>query len=148
MEEENRPYRRLTIEWYKDLEAGTFLAKIIFEGEGIREGRRETVLTFSVNENVNSNLLTPSELAKILNNDSFDPLVDQLINYIGAELIRSILTETKNMSVINNFISGFITVMAEVMAKGTMVFDANKLKAMVEEDKRREPGSNKEAGEP
>jgi hypothetical protein len=144
IEEENRPYRRLTIEWYRDLETGTFLAKLTVEGESVREGKREAVFTLSGNEKIDIDSLTPSELARILNSDSIDPL----INYIGAELVRSILRETKNRSVIDDFISGFIEVMAEVMARGAMVFDANKLKAMIEEDKGREPGSNKGAAEP
>jgi len=45
--EENRPYRRVTLEWYRDLETGTFLLKMVAEGEGIKGGRREVTFTLS-----------------------------------------------------------------------------------------------------
>ncbi len=130
--EENRPYRRVVLEWYRDLEAGTFLAKLTVEGEGIKEGKREAVFTFLGNEKANIGLLTPGRLVEVLNNGSID-YIGPLINYIGNELFRSILMETENMSVIDDFINVFIEVMAEVIARSAMVFDANKLRAMVEE---------------
>jgi len=45
--EEDRPYRRVVLEWYRDLEAGTFLLKLVAEGEGVKGGRREATFTLS-----------------------------------------------------------------------------------------------------
>ena len=138
IEEENRPYRRLTIEWYKDLETGTFLAKLTIEGESIKEGKREAVFAFSVNEKIDIDSLISSEPDNVLNGDVFG----SLINYIGAELTRSIIGEMKSIlgkmkseSVIDSFIDGFIRIMAQVTARGAMVFDANKLKKTLSEEK-------------
>jgi len=138
IEEENRPYRRLTIEWYKDLETGTFLAKLTIEGESVKEGKREAVFAFSVNEKIDIDSLISSEPDNVLNGDVFD----SLINYIGAELTRSIIREMKSIlgemkseSVIDSFIDGFIRIMAQVTARGAMVFDANKLKITLSEEK-------------
>jgi len=138
IEEENRPYRRLTIEWYKDLETGTFLAKLTIEGESVKEGKREAVFAFSVNEKIDIDSLISSEPDNVLNGDVFG----SLINYIGAELTRSIIREMKSIlgemkseSVIDSFIDGFIRIMAQVTARGAMVFDANKLKITLSEEK-------------
>ena len=138
IEEENRPYRRLTIEWYKDLETGTFLAKLTIEGESVKEGKREAVFAFSVNEKIDIDSLISSEPDNVLNGDVFG----SLINYIGAELTRSIIGEMKSIlgkmkseSVIDSFIDGFIRIMAQVTARGAMVFDANKLKKTLSEEK-------------
>ena len=136
--EENKPYRRLTLEWYKDLETGTFLAKITVEGESVKEGKREAVFAFSVNEKIDIDSLISSEPDNVLNGDVFG----SLINYIGAELTRSIIGEMKSIlgkmkseSVIDSFIDGFIRIMAQVTARGAMVFDANKLKKTLSEEK-------------
>jgi len=136
--EENGPYRRVTLEWYRDLETGTFLAKLTIEGESVKEGKREAVFAFSVNEKIDIDSLISSEPDNVLNGDVFD----SLINYIGAELTRSIIREMKSIlgemkseSVIDSFIDGFIRIMAQVTARGAMVFDANKLKITLSEEK-------------
>jgi len=136
--EENKPYRRVTLEWYRDLETGTFLAKLTIEGESVKEGKREAVFAFSVNEKIDIDSLISSEPDNVLNGDVFG----SLINYIGAELTRfiiremkSILGEMKSESVIDSFIDGFIRIMAQVTARGAMVFDANKLKITLSEEK-------------
>jgi hypothetical protein len=129
--EENGPYRRLTIEWYKDLETGTFLAKLTVEGESVKEGKMEAEFTFSGNEKIDIDSLTLSNLDKVLDDNYINPLV----NYIAAELIRSILMETGNTIEIDNFVSGFIGAMAEIIARIAMAFDANKLRAMMEKGK-------------
>jgi len=55
--EENRPYRRVTLEWYRDLETGTFLLKMVAEGEGIKGGRREATFTLSPTPLIRPSLL-------------------------------------------------------------------------------------------
>ena len=129
--EENRPYRRLTVEWYRDLEAGTFLAKLTVEGESVKGGKMEAVFTFSGNEKIDIDSLTLNNLDKVLDDNYINPLV----NYIAAELIRSILMETGNTIAIDNFVSGFIGAMAEVIARTAMAFDANKLKMTLSGEK-------------
>jgi len=108
VEDEERPYRRVTFEWYRNLETGTFLLKTIMEGEGVKEGRRETTFTLSADaidmtepinivdifnddENIDESLLsnrTAVALAKLLamvggnNIDALDALIDASINIL------------------------------------------------------------------
>jgi len=133
IEEENGPYRRLTIEWYKDLETGTFLAKLTVEGEGIKEGKREAVFTLSSDRIADVDLLNPSELVEklMLNSDS----LKDLISYIGGDLIRSTLGNLNSMSVADYLIYFFIKMLAEVIARGVMILDANRLKMSLSGEK-------------
>jgi len=130
IEEKNWPYRRLTVEWYKDPDTGTFLAKLTVEGESVKGGRREAVFALSSDEIVNMNPITPSELGKILNSDSLESIID----YIGG-FARYFIMETKSESAVDHFTDYLIEVLAEAIARGVMMFDANKLKMALSDNK-------------
>jgi len=135
IEEDNEPYRRLTIQWYKDLDTGAFLVKVTVEGEGVREGKREAVFALSSDEIVDVDLLNPSKFAEfvkklILESNSLNDLVSHI-----DDLIWSIQEGSKRINVIDYLINFFIQAMAEAIARGAMVLDVNKLKMALNEEK-------------
>jgi hypothetical protein len=92
--EENRPYRRVTLEWYRDLETGTFLLKMVAEGEGIKGGRRETTFTLSADA---LDIVKPLTLEDILNM-AIDKNIDEssIANKIAVTLAKLLTMFGKN----------------------------------------------------
>jgi hypothetical protein len=92
--EENRPYRRVTLEWYRDLETGTFLLKMVAEGEGIKGGRRE-VRSRSLPDALDTT--KPITLEEILNM-AIDENIDEssIANRIAVTLAKLLTMSGKN----------------------------------------------------
>ncbi len=128
--EENRPYRRVVLEWYRDLEAGTFLLKMVAEGEGIKGGRRETTFTLSSDA---LDTVKPLTLEDILNM-AIDENIDEssIANKIAVTLAKLLTMFGKNG--IDSAIEASINELG-FDAREIMALDVVKLKMALDSEK-------------
>jgi hypothetical protein len=92
--EENKPYRRVVLEWYRDLEAGTFLLKMIAEGDGIKGGRREATFTLSADAIDTTKPITLEEILNMAIDENIDE--SSIVNRIAVILARLFAMAGKN----------------------------------------------------
>ncbi len=122
--EENRPYRRVTLEWYRDLETGTFLLKMVAEGEGIKGGRREATFTLSSDALDAVKPVTLDDLiSAVVDANSVDE--SSLADRVAVTLAK--LLALSGINDINEATDAYID-MISLDARGAMAFDAIKLK--------------------
>ena len=131
MEGEERPYRRVTFEWYKDLEAGTFLLKMVAEGEGIKGGRKEATFTLSADSIDMTKPLTLEDLV----NAAIDENIDEslLANKIAVTMAK-MLTVFGGKNDIDSIIDTSVD-MIILDAREIMALDAIKLKMALSGEK-------------
>jgi hypothetical protein len=92
--EENGPYRRVTLEWYRDLETGTFLLKMVAEGEGIKGGRRETTFTLSADALDTTKPITLEDILNMAIDENIDE--SSIANRIAVTLAKLLTMAGKN----------------------------------------------------
>jgi len=129
-EEENRPYRRLTFEWYKDLETGTFLLKLVAEGEGVKGGRREATFTLSADAIDMTKSVTLEDIVNMAADENADESL--LANKIAVTLAKLFTINGENN--IDVAIDAFIDTIS-LDARELMALDATKLKMALSGEK-------------
>ena len=129
--EEDRPYRRVTLEWYKDLEAGTFLLKMVAEGEGVKGGRREATFTLSADAIDMTKPITLDEIVNMTANENIDESL--LINKIAVTLAKT-LTALNDKNGIDSLIDMYVDIIG-FDAREFMALDAVKLKMALSGEK-------------
>jgi len=129
--EEGKPYRRVTFEWYRDLETGTFLLKMVAEGEGINGGRREATFTLSADSIDMTKPLTLEDLV----NAAIDENIDEslLANKIAVTMAK-MLTVFGGKNDIDSIIDTSVD-MIILDAREIMALDAIKLKMALSGEK-------------
>jgi len=130
IEEENGPYRRLTLEWYKDLETGTFLAKLTVEGEGIKGGRREATFTLSPDALDTTKPITLEEILNMAIDENIDE--SSIANRIAVTLAKLLTMAGKND--IDSAIEASVNELG-FDAREIMALDAIKLKMALNGEK-------------
>ncbi|MFP3320372.1 MAG: hypothetical protein RXO24_07400 [Acidilobus sp.] len=129
--EEDRPYRRITLEWYRDLEAGTFLLKLVAEGEGVKGGRREATFTLSADALDMTKSVTLDDLINAaVGANNIDE--SSLANRIAVTLAN--LLSLNGINDINVATDAYID-MIGFDARELMAFDAIKLKMALSGEK-------------
>ena len=92
--EENRPYRRVVLEWYRDLETGTFLLKMVAEGEDIKGGRREVTFTLSPDALDTTKPITLEDILNMAIDENIDE--SSIANRIAVTLAKLLTMAGKN----------------------------------------------------
>jgi len=128
--EENRPYRRVTLEWYRDLETGTFLLKMVAEGEGIKGGRREVTFTLSPDALDTTKPITLEEILNMAIDENIDE--SSIANRIAVTLAKLLTMAGKND--IDSAIEASVNELG-FDAREIMALDAIKLKMALNGEK-------------
>jgi len=128
--EENRPYRRVTLEWYRDLETGTFLLKMVAEGEGIKGGRREATFTLSPDALDTTKPITLEEILNMAIDENIDE--SSIANRIAVTLAKLLTMAGKND--IDSAIEASVNELG-FDAREIMALDAIKLKMALNGEK-------------
>jgi hypothetical protein len=128
--EENRPYRRVTLEWYRDLETGTFLLKMVAEGEGIKGGRREVTFTLSADALDTTKPITLEEILNMAIDENIDE--SSIANRIAVTLAKLLTMAGKND--IDSAIEASVNELG-FDAREIMALDAIKLKMALNGEK-------------
>jgi len=128
--EENRPYRRVTLEWYRDLETGTFLLKMVAEGEGIKGGRREVTFTLSSDALDTTKPITLEEILNMAIDENIDE--SSIANRIAVTLAKLLTMAGKND--IDSAIEASVNELG-FDAREIMALDAIKLKMALNGEK-------------
>jgi len=128
--EENRPYRRVTLEWYRDLETGTFLLKMVAEGEGIEGGRREATFTLSPDALDTTKPITLEEILNMAIDENIDE--SSIANRIAVTLAKLLTMSGKND--IDSAIEASVNELG-FDAREIMALDAVKLKMALDGEK-------------
>ena len=129
-DEENKPYRRVVLEWYRDLETGTFLLKMIAEGEGIEGGRREATFTLSADAIDMTKSITLEDMLNMTIDENIDE--SSIVNRIAVTLAKLLTMFGKND------IDSAIEVSVNELgfdAREIMALDAIKLKMALDSEK-------------
>jgi len=129
--EEERPYRRVTFEWYKDLEAGTFLLKMVAEGEGVKGGRREATFTLSADAIDMTKSVTLEDILNMAVDENADESL--LLNKIAVTLAKIFTINGKN-NIDDSVIDAYIDTIG-FDARELMALDATKLKMALSGEK-------------
>jgi len=128
--EENGPYRRVTLEWYRDLETGTFLLKMVAEGEGIKGGRREVTFTLSSDALDTTKPITLEEILNMAIDENIDE--SSIANRIAVTLAKLLTMAGKND--IDSAIEASVNELG-FDAREIMALDAIKLKMALNGEK-------------
>ena len=129
--EEGRPYRRVTFEWYRDLETGTFLLKMVAEGEGVKGGRREATFTLSADSIDTAKPVTLDDLINVaVGANNMDE--SSLVNRIAVTVAKLFALNGKNN--IDSAIDAYVDLIG-LDAREVMALDATKLKMALSGEK-------------
>jgi len=128
--EENRPYRRVTLEWYRDLEAGMFLLKMVAEGDGINGGRMEATFTLSADALDTTKPITLEDILNMAIDENIDE--SSIANKIAVTLAKLLTMAGKND--IDSAIEASVNELG-FDAREIMALDAIKLKMALNSEK-------------
>jgi hypothetical protein len=128
--EEDRPYRRVTLEWYRDLETGTFLLKLVAEGEGVKGGRREATFTLSADAVDMTKSVTLEDIVNTAVDENADDSL--LVNRLAISLAKLFALNGKNN--IDSAIDAYFDII-RLDARVIMTLDAIKLKMALSGEK-------------